>query len=276
MNNYTEFIFKVNPIEPWGEILIAELCELGFDSFTEVDDGVLAYITKELMNVEKVDKHWLLHHDDVQISYEYKEMPNINWNEEWEKNFDPIYVENKVEIRAEFHESKNLEYELVIQPKMSFGTGHHATTYNMVHAMLEMDFEGKSVLDMGCGTSVLAILAKKKGAKQVLAIDNDPWSVENSIENAERNKTEMQVLLGDANTLGNENFDIILANINKNILLKDLPIYSSVLNAGGELLLSGIYNFDVDDVLELCTQENLKPIRQLERNDWVSLLLKKN
>lgn len=143
MTQYLEFDFKIEPVEPWNEILMAELIEQGFDSFTENPDGILAYIQAELLNEEELKNQWLLNHDDVKISYTYKEMPNINWNEEWEKNFQPINVEDKVLIRAEFHESQGLEEEIIIQPKMSFGTGHHATTYLMIQQMMDMDFQEK-------------------------------------------------------------------------------------------------------------------------------------
>lgn len=144
MTQYLEFDFKIEPVEPWNEILMAELIEQGFDSFTENPDGILAYIQAELLNEEELKNQWLLNHDEVKISYTYKEMPNINWNEEWEKNFQPINVEDKVLIRAEFHESQGLEEEIIIQPKMSFGTGHHATTYLMIQQMMDMDFQEKS------------------------------------------------------------------------------------------------------------------------------------
>lgn len=252
MTQYLEFDFKIEPVEPWNEILMAELIEQGFDSFTENPDGILAYIQAELLNEEELKNQWLLNHDEVKISYTYKEMPNINWNEEWEKNFQPINVEDKVLIRAEFHESQGLEEEIIIQPKMSFGTGHHATTYLMIQQMMDMDFQGKKVLDMGCGTSVLAIYAKKKGASDVLGIDIDEWAVENSRENAERNNTPMRVELGTADNLGQEKFDIILANINRNILISDIPRYVQVLEPGGSLLLSGLCFFDVDDILQVC------------------------
>lgn len=143
MTQYLEFDFKIEPVEPWNEILMAELIEQGFDSFTENPDGILAYIQAELLNEEELKNQWLLNHDEVKISYTYKEMPNINWNEEWEKNFQPINVEDKVLIRAEFHESQGLEEEIIIQPKMSFGTGHHATTYLTIQQMMDMDFRGK-------------------------------------------------------------------------------------------------------------------------------------
>ncbi|AQX09906.1 50S ribosomal protein L11 methyltransferase [Elizabethkingia sp. HX WHF] len=275
MTQYLEFDFKIEPVEPWNEILMAELIEQGFDSFTENPDGILAYIQAELLNEEELKNQWLLNHDDVKISYTYKEMPNINWNEEWEKNFQPINVEDKVLIRAEFHESQGLEEEIIIQPKMSFGTGHHATTYLMIQQMMDMDFQGKKVLDMGCGTSVLAIYAKKKGASDVLGIDIDEWAVENSRENAERNNTPMRVELGTADNLGQEKFEIILANINRNILISDIPRYVEVLEPGGSLLLSGLCFFDVDDILQVCEEQNLQLQKKLQREEWVSLLLTK-
>lgn len=275
MNNYLEFNFKIFPLQPWNEILMAELIEIGFDSFTEEHDGILGYIQKDLFNENQLKEINLFKNDEVKISYTFQEMPNINWNEEWEKNFSPINVENQVSIRAEFHENQNLPHEIIIQPKMSFGTGHHATTYLMIQQMLDLDFQNKAVLDMGCGTSVLAIFAKQKGAGKTVAIDIDEWSVENSVENAERNGVELEVSQGTAENLGKEKFDIILANINRNILISDIPTYVSVLNDGGQLLLSGLCFFDEDDILEVCTQQNLTLKKKLQREEWVSLLLEK-
>ena len=166
-------------------------------------------------------------------------------------------------------------HEIVIQPKMSFGTGHHPTTHLMIQQMLDMDLENKKVLDMGCGTSVLAIFAKQKGAGRTVAIDIDEWSVENSKENAERNNVELDIELGTAENLGKEKFEIILANINRNILISDIPTYVSVLEDAGKLLLSGLCFFDVDDILEVCTEQNLKLEKKIQREEWVSLLLNK-
>ncbi|WP_234108733.1 50S ribosomal protein L11 methyltransferase [Chryseobacterium sp. R2A-55] len=275
MNNYLEFDFKITPLQPWNEILMAELIEIGFDSFTEEHEGILAYIQKDLFNENELREIHLLKNNEVKISYTFKEMPNINWNEEWEKNFEPIYVEDQVLIRAEFHTPNAELHEIIIQPKMSFGTGHHPTTHLMIQQMLELDFENKTVLDMGCGTSVLAIFAKQKGAGKTVAIDIDEWSVENSMENAERNNVKLEISQGTAENLGKENFDIILANINRNILISDIPTYVSVLNKGGQLLLSGLCFFDVDDILEVCTQQKLTLKKKLQREEWVSLLLEK-
>lgn len=275
MTAYLEFNFKINPLQPWNEILMAELIEIGFDSFTEEYDGILGYIQKDIFNEDELKNIFILQNDEVEISYTYEEMPNINWNEEWEKNFSPINVEDKVLIRAEFHESNPEMHEIVIQPKMSFGTGHHPTTHLMIQQMLDMDLENKKVLDMGCGTSVLAIFAKQKGAGRTVAIDIDEWSVENSKENAARNNVELEIELGTAENLGKEKFDIILANINRNILISDIPTYVSVLEDGGNLLLSGLCFFDVDDILEVCTEQHLKLEKKIQREEWVSLLLSK-
>lgn len=275
MTAYLEFNFKIHPLQPWNEILMAELIEIGFDSFTEEHDGILGYIPKSNFDEKALQDLPLLNSSEVSITYTFSEMPNINWNEEWEKNFSPINVEDQVLIRAEFHESNPQMHEIIIQPKMSFGTGHHPTTHLMIQQMLDMDFEEKTVLDMGCGTSVLAIYAKQRGAKDVVAIDIDEWSVENSIENAARNNVELTISQGTADSLGSQDFDVILANINRNILISDIPTYVSVLNSGGELLLSGLCFFDVDDILDVCSEQNLTLERKLQREEWVSLLLKK-
>lgn len=275
MQSYLELNFKINPIQPWGEILMAELIEIGFDSFTEEHDGILAYIPEDDFSKEKLSALQVMNSAEVSIKYSIKKMPNINWNEEWEKHFQPINVENKVMIRAEFHPPHPEFHEIIIQPKMSFGTGHHPTTYLMIRQMLTIDFSQKTVLDMGCGTSVLAIFAKQRGAKKVVAIDIDEWSVENSKENAKRNGVELEISLGTAENLGEEIFDIILANINRNILISDIPKYASVLHSDGLLLLSGLCFFDVEDILEVCGQHQLQLLEKHQREEWMSLLLKK-
>lgn len=275
MQNYLEFNFKIQPLQPWNEILMAELIEIGFDSFTEELEGILGYIQKELFKEEELMQLPIFSNPEVKIEYSYEEMPNINWNEEWEKNFSPINIDDKVLIRAEFHEPKPEMHEIIIQPKMSFGTGHHPTTHLMVQQMMDMDLQDKTVLDMGCGTSVLAIYAKQREAGKTVAIDIDEWSVENSKENAERNGVELAISQGTADNLGSEKFDVILANINRNILISDIPTYVSVLNEGGKLLLSGLCFFDVDDILQVCTEENLKMEKQMQREEWVSILLSK-
>lgn len=275
MQNYLEFNFSIEPLQPWNEILMAELIEIGFDSFTEELHGILGYIPKDVFDENELSSVSVLNNDEVKISYTFQEMPNINWNEEWEKNFDPIHVAGKVLIRAEFHAPNPQLHEIVIQPKMSFGTGHHPTTHLMIQQMLEMDFAEKTVLDMGCGTSVLAIFAKQQGAGKTVAIDIDEWSVENSIENARRNNVELEISQGTAEHLGAENFDIILANINRNILISDIPAYVAVLNEGGLLLLSGLCFFDEADIMEVCTEQGLVLQNRQQREEWMSLLLQK-
>lgn len=275
MQNYLEFNFKIQPLQPWNEILMAELIEIGFDSFTEELEGILGYIQKELFKEGDLLQLPIFSNPNVKIEYSYEEMPNINWNEEWEKNFSPINIDDKVLIRAEFHESKPEMHEIIIQPKMSFGTGHHPTTHLMIQQMMNMDLKDKTVLDMGCGTSVLAIYAKQNGAGRTVAIDIDEWSVENSKENAERNGVQLDISQGTADNLGAEKFDVILANINRNILISDIPTYVSVLNDGGKLLLSGLCFFDVDDILQVCTEQNLQVEKQMQREEWVSILLSK-
>ena len=272
MQNYLEFNFKIQPLQPWNEILMAELIEIGFDSFTEEYDGILGYIQKELFKEEELKEVQLLQNPDINISYTFKEMPNINWNEEWEKNFSPINIEDQVSIRAEFHENQNLPHEIIIQPKMSFGTGHHATTYLMIQQMLDMDFENKTVLDMGCGTAILAILAEMKGAEPIDAIDIDNWCYLNSIENAERNNCKhITVYEGDAALLAGKSYDLIIANINRNILLNDMQAYVDCLNKGGIILFSGFYEEDIPFIDASCTEKGLTYVKKFQRNNWVSL-----
>lgn len=265
----------MKPVQPWSEILMAELITVGFDSFTEEADGILGYIPAEDFEENSLKSLHSFQSDEVEISYTFREMPNINWNEEWEKNFEPIEIAGQVRIRAEFHPAEPAKHEIIIQPKMSFGTGHHPTTHLMIEQMMKLDFAGKAVLDMGCGTSVLGIYAKQRGAKSVLGIDIDEWAVENSRENAQRNGVEMEVKLGTAETLNEDKFDIILANINRNILLNDIPAYGQVLNSGGLLLLSGLCFFDVDDILKVTQAQGLTLKNRQQREEWMSLLLQK-
>lgn len=275
--NYIEYQFDIQPKEPFGEILTAFLADLEFESFVETDNGISAYVRTDLDDESGVQQI-IDDLKDVTIRYTKKEIIQQNWNEEWESNFHPILVANQCYIRAEFHESKpEIPYEVIIQPKMSFGTGHHETTHLMVEYILETEFEAKDVLDMGCGTSILGILAKMKGANYVEAIDFDQWAVDNSIENAERNKVELNIKLGDSSSLGGKEFDIILANINKNVLMRDIPNYVKNLNfTEGELILSGLMTQDFDDIKSLCESLGLKFINKKQRNEWIALKFIKN
>ncbi|SFN40925.1 50S ribosomal protein L11 methyltransferase [Salegentibacter flavus] len=276
VGNYFEFRFKIEPLQPGSEILIAELGYLGFESFVEEEDGVTAYIPVEEYEEDLLAQVHILQSDEVEISYSKNEIEKVNWNEEWEKNFTPIVIDDRCSIRATFHPSAETEYEIVIDPKMSFGTGHHATTHLMIQHILKNDFTDKNVLDMGCGTGVLAILASMKGAHIVDAIDIDNWCYQNSLENVERNNCDnVSVEEGGAELLEGRKYHIILANINRNILLRDLPVYVASLEANGELFLSGFYEEDVSAIRKSCEELGLKYVEHLERNNWVAVKFSK-
>lgn len=254
------------------EILVAELGMLGFESFTENENGVVAYIQEADWNAELLNDIQILQSDEVKFSSEFKEIEQVNWNEEWEKNFEPIVVENEVSIRAPFHEDPKLAYDIVIEPKMSFGTGHHETTYLMIKHLMNLDLSGRKVLDMGCGTGILAIFAEMKGATEIDAIDIDAWCYENSVENVERNNCKhIKVYEGDATMLGATIYDVIIANINRNILLSDMSVYVKCLGPGGELYLSGFYTEDIPFIRKEAEKNGLKFNKKFERNNWVAL-----
>ncbi|WP_420601574.1 50S ribosomal protein L11 methyltransferase [Flagellimonas sp.] len=268
---YIEYNFKIIPLQPATDILIAELGEVGFESFVENDLGLLAYILKSEWKETILEDLHILKSPNFEITWSSKEIAQQNWNAEWEKNFHPITVGNQCMVRAPFHESKNVEYDIVIEPKMSFGTGHHETTHMMLKHILNEDFDGKSVLDMGCGTGVLAILAEMRGATTLDAIDIEEWCFLNSKENVERNNcSRIEVYQGDSSLLVDKKYDIILANINRNILLDDIPVYSNCLNKGGILFLSGFYTQDLDIISLKCGDCGLKFAKKLEKNNWVS------
>lgn len=269
---YIGYDFKVTPIQPGVEILIAELGYAGFESFVETEEGVTAYIQKEEWNASILDEIQILNSEEFQIDFEFNEIEQTNWNEEWEKNFSPIVIDNLCTVRAPFHEKPKTKYDIIIEPKMSFGTGHHETTHMMIQHILKNDFTNKTVLDMGCGTGVLAILAEIKGAKLLDAVDYDNWCYLNSIENVERNNCKnITVIEGDASALKGKKYDIIIANINRNILLNDLETYVSCLNKNGIMFLSGFYNDDIPVIQEECEKHMLKFDEKLERNHWVAL-----
>jgi ribosomal protein L11 methyltransferase len=271
-NIYIEYNFTVSPKEPGTEILIAELGFAGFESFVENENGVVAYIQQEEWSPEILESIAILNSDEFAISFEQKEVAQTNWNSEWEKNFEPIQVDDLVSIRAPFHEDKKLQYDIVIEPKMSFGTGHHETTHMMIQHLLEIDLEEKKTLDMGCGTGILAIFAEMKGAKPLDGIDIDNWCYLNSIENAERNNCKhISFYEGDASLLVDQEYDVIIANINRNILLNDMKTYSQRLLHNGILLLSGFYKEDIPVINEEVSKYGLTLEKTLERNNWVSL-----
>jgi ribosomal protein L11 methyltransferase len=269
---YISYTFIVNPKEPATEILIAELGFAGFESFVENENGVIAYIQQEDWNEHMLDDINILRSDDFSITYKKDVIEQTNWNKEWEQNFNPIQVDGQVSIRAPFHDNPNLRYDIIIEPKMSFGTGHHETTHMMIQHLIHLDLDNKKVLDMGCGTGILAIFAEMKGAKPIDAIDIDSWCYENSIENCERNHcNHISVYEGDASLLKKNKYDLIIANINRNILLNDIQIYSSCLNDKGVLLLSGFYKEDIPIIDAETSKYKLLLEKTIERNNWAAL-----
>jgi len=255
-----------------SEILIAELGNVGFESFTENENGITAYIQKKDWHDNILNDIQLLQSEEVKITYDLEEIEQVNWNREWEKNFEPIQVDNLVSIRAPFHENSHLKYDIVIEPKMSFGTGHHETTHLMIQHLIHLNLNGKTVLDMGCGTGILAIFAEMKGAIKLDAIDIDNWCYQNSLENVKRNNcNRIHVFEGDISLLKNKNYDVIIANINRNILLQDISNYAKSLNYKGVLLLSGFYKEDIDLINNEAQKYQLRLEKQLERKNWIGL-----
>ncbi|MDG2357529.1 MAG: 50S ribosomal protein L11 methyltransferase [Polaribacter sp.] len=275
-NMYIEYNFTVSPKEPATEILIAELGLVGFESFIENENGVTGYIQKKDWNTAILEEVFILNSDEFSIEYKQNEVAQTNWNAEWEKNFQPIQVDDFVSIRAPFHKNPNLKYDIVIEPKMSFGTGHHETTHMMVRHLLQLDLEHKKVLDMGCGTGILAIFAEMKGAQPIDAIDIDTWCYENSLENVARNNCEhISVFKGDSALLMNRKYDVIIANINRNILLSDMEVYANCIQEKGVLLLSGFYQEDISIIDAEASKYNLKLETFIEKNNWVALKFNK-
>lgn len=271
-NTYLGYHFTISPLTPGAEILIAQLGQEAFESFIETENGIVAYIQKELCNHQILDNIQILQSPEFEITHTIEQIEPVNWNQEWEKNFDPIDVDGTCHVRAPFHPKTNAKYDIIIEPKMSFGTGHHETTHMMIQHLLAIDVANKKTLDMGCGTAILAILAEMKGAKPIDAIDIDNWCYINSLENVERNNMQhITVLEGDASILDDKKYDLIIANINRNILINDMAIYANCLNQNGILLLSGFYTEDIPFIDASCKENNLQFENKLERNNWASL-----
>ncbi|MFN2395900.1 MAG: 50S ribosomal protein L11 methyltransferase [Bacteroidales bacterium] len=277
--DYVEVTAVVEPVQPWADLLITEMAEIGFESFEENLKGFKAYIQSDAFDEKKLSSITIpeMNADGAKFSFTVKKIDNQNWNQVWESNFEPVDVKQKCYIRAPFHKPKpDYPWEVIIEPKMSFGTGHHETTSLMVEWMLETDFKGKHVLDMGCGTGILAILASKMGAGPVVAIDNYPFAWENTLENVKRNDTpDISVLLGDVSLLGKENYDIILANITKNVLMEDIEVYASVLNPKGELYISGFFADDMQDIIQKAEKHSIKEVEYKQNKEWVAVKLVK-
>lgn len=268
MSNYIQIHFsELQPEQT--ELLIAQLSEAGFSGFEEIDSGLKAFINKE--HFDKQVLHDLVY--KYQLSYSEQEIKEQNWNAVWESNFQPVLVDDKVCIRADFHEpAENTGMEIIITPKMSFGTGHHATTYMMVSQMFELDFAGKKVFDFGTGTGVLAILAEKLGAANITAVDNDEWSIQNAAENITRNNC-IKIALEQSNKISGGSYDILLANINKNVILDNLSEMKKSISPGGMILLSGLLQEDEAEILTAAARLSLKPVSKMQKDNWICINL---
>lgn len=276
--DYIKYNFKIQPRDPWVDILMSDLSDLPFDTFEETELGFEAYIPQKFNSKEVFELiESYKEKPELSIEFEVQEIAAQNWNAEWESSFTPVSVGNFCNIRADFHPITNeFKHEIVITPKMSFGTGHHPTTYLMVQEMSQLKFDGKKVLDMGSGTGVLAILAKKLGATDVLGIDIEEWAVENAIENAENNHIEAVFKLGGKEQITDKGFDVVLANINRNILLDQISKYSEVMNPKGHLLLSGFMKEDVDMLIESAKNLGFEIIKEEKKEQWICLVFQKS
>ena len=269
--NYTKISFTLTPDnEENREILVAVLSELAFESFDETQDQVEGFVPGESFDFDEMN--FITAALPFSVEAQHEMIPDQNWNEVWEKNyFKPLLIGGRCLVRAPFHtEYEPAEFELVIEPKMAFGTGNHETTTQMAEQILEMELKGKTVLDMGCGTGILGMMASLMGAKSIMAIDIYTWSVERTVENARLNNiTNLEAKLGDASLLGDESYEVIFANIHKNVIISDLPAYEKVLQPGGQLYLSGFYTHDMPEVKERAQSLGLQETGFHEKNNWV-------
>jgi ribosomal protein L11 methyltransferase len=275
--NYLEVDLKVD--SEFSEILMAELGEVGFESFVETDEGLLAYIQEGDFDENNLNEITAKYQDLTTIAATWKSLERRNWNEEWEKSYEPIEVGDQIRVRATFHEpDPAFKYDLLIQPKMSFGTGHHETTWLVMNEQLSLPHEGLSVMDVGCGTGILAILASKLGASNLLGFDIDEWAVENTRENFAMNNLSAtaEVFQGTITEVpAGQIFGGILANINRNILLSEIPKYVAHLSQGGWLVTSGFYETDQADIEQCAAESGLKKLRSNTRNQWATVVFEK-
>lgn len=270
---YIELICHLSPGEHTADLLTSILADAGFESFVENENGTLsAFIQSPLFMPALTSRLSSDEFSDFLDSFHVEHIADQNWNSVWESQYEPVLIDNKCMVRAPFHpEPAGVEYDIVIMPKMSFGTAHHETTKQMIQYLLSLQVSGKSLLDMGSGTAVLAILARMKGAFPVTAIDNDEWAYNNALENVQSNNfADIEVLLGDSSSLAGKKFDIILANINRNILLNDIPAYCESLNAGGKLFMSGFYSEDLPLIEAKANEAGLKIMSSQKENNWTA------
>jgi len=269
---YRLFSFKVIPVKIGSEILIAQLSHLGFDSFEETNSGIDAYLENKKWKTNLLSNLNILSNPDFKIEYSSKIIYQKNWNKIWESRFKPILINKDCVVRADFHSSLNLKYEIIITPKMSFGTGHHETTSMVMNYILDLNLKNLKVLDIGCGTGILSILSEKKGALSIDAVDIDQWCYENTQENSRLNKCQLiKAFCGDINSIKESKYDIILANINKNIIISNISIYRDLLNTGGQLIISGFYDSDIVDIDMKAKAIKLELVSQKVKNSWASI-----
>jgi ribosomal protein L11 methyltransferase len=269
---YLAISFVIEPLDEVRDILLAELSALPFDTFEETEEGLIGYVEKRQFDGIRLDSavHFPLASSlATSIRFEVNEIVQENWNAKWESSFEPIRIENRLSVRAPFHQPCHTDIELIIEPKMSFGTGHHQTTYQMLEAIDALDLRGKSVLDVGCGTAVLGILAAKKGASPVEAFDCDDWCVENSLENAERNAVSVKVWQAKDFSEISRTYDVLFANINRNVLLDQVADYARVLASGGVILISGFYSEDLSDLKSAFESNRFSYQDHSVKDNWV-------
>ncbi len=275
--NYIKVNITLEPLQPAREVLYADLDIIGFESIVDTETGVEAYMPKDQFFEIALEDMMVKDMPDQKVDIVIETIEKQNWNATWESHFEIIDINDKCSIRAPFHDSTNKEYDIVISPQMSFGTGHHETTFLMSKHLFLDDLKGKTLLDMGCGTAVLAIIAHKLGAKDIVAIDIEDWAYQNSIDNCKLNQIDDIIIeLGDARLLDNRKFDVILANINRNILLQDLQTYTNCLTPYGQIFLSGFYDTDVDLLKEAATNCGLTFVLSESKNNWTLLHFKRN